>query len=502
MKVFILIFIGALLVGCEAMDTILPSAGNYRVNMQINENSLDSVSFIRSDDDLRPYFEESISEDRDVTALLVFLRDSMGEPVGRRVFYSLIPEDSKDMVVYVNSLDGSLPAFPIPNNLPMGRYTLTFQVMSGKNILQKNERSVFFLGRNNFSFESINVNMPGVTDTPLLIPRDTKIMLEAVLNFDYRLNPYIVWYDGKRKISEGKFSDGAGNLFWQAPEQSGFFSLRAEVFPIEDFKDLTGYQKEVSLLVSSKTKDFNLISEDIPQLIHWYTFEGNLSDSKMIFSQERYLKPAVKSNPVWMGANGTYGLVTGQNISYSLPVVLIPESGANVWQTLFRFKYLDDGVIFSVLFNQAGNVSLSFIKEGSNFILLLKSPTETVSQVYSLPVSNINSSSEQAENDPFITVGINFSILQNTLSAQLNLMGEIIEGELTTKPISIRAAVNEEFRILLGSLENNNESADELAEKLFELKKVYTAIWDEFALYHMPPMEALIAKLRLMGDEL
>jgi len=516
-----LVIIGVFFNACEAMDTLLPTSGHYKVNLHVNNILLDECSFIRSIDKVYPCFEEPVSDDKDVSALIVYLKDFDGEIIGRRVSYDINPEKSNDIIIPVESLDDELPPFTIPADLPMGRYTLVFQIMSGKDILQKTEKTFFYLGENNFSFSGININMPGITDAPLIIPVDTVLMLEAVVDFNKRLNPYIIWYEGKNKISEGKVSNGAGILLWKTPEQSGFFSLRAEVFPIEDFNDYKGYHNEASLLVSSKSKDFNLI-EDVPQLMYWYTFEGNLNDLRTA-PNESALRPEANNIPVWKGINGTYGLGTGQNHSFSLPKVIIPDDDLKKWQILFRFKTFDDGVIFSVLFGKEKNVSLSLIKEDQRLILLLQSPLEEVSQVLDLPVKPVDTDTVQKIEDPFLIAGISFSILPDQLSAQFNLLGVTVENELILKPISSKLSIKDEFHIVLGftsitanvslnttitstsaaSLDVIDEIDEELpaAEILPEIKNDINALWDEFALYYMPPMEEIIAKLRPTVNE-
>ncbi len=195
--------------------------------------------------------------------------------------------------------------------------------MNGKDILQKTEKNIYYLGKTVFSYEGINVYLPGAADASHLIPKESVVMLEVNLDFDYRLNPYIVWYDGKNKISEGRFFDGADILFWKAPEQNGFFSLCAEVFPVENSNELTGYKKEISLLVSSNIKNIHLVSSDIKQLTHWYKMEGNLNDSKNAADDESSLKPDSKNKPKWMGLDGTYGLATGYNSILKLPKVSV-----------------------------------------------------------------------------------------------------------------------------------------------------------------------------------
>jgi len=470
-------------------DLFTSSSDTYKVSAQVNNVPLDECSFIRSGGKVRPCFEKSVSNDPDVTSLLVFMKNSNGAVTGSKVLYSLNSEAEQDeLLVKVNSLDEALPIFPIPENLPIGRYTLVSQVMSGRDVLQKIEKSFYYMADTVFSFEGINVHLPGVNENPLLISKEMTVMLEAKLNFNDRTNPYIVWYSGKRKVSEGRYSDGAGNLLWKASEQSGFYSIRAEVFPVENHYGLVGYQKEISLLVSAKAVDLNLVSGDIPQLVQWYVFEGNLNDLKMLNSAEQRPKPTVNGALQWMPSNGVYGLATGNN-SITLPKVQInpetPYSEAvirrGIWQTLFRFKSLNEGVVFSVLFESSPDISLVLSKAGKNLILTLSSPNNTVSQTVKI-----------TEQNSFITAGVSFSILPDLLSAKINIMGGSVEqGDLDADPIRIEANLKNNFQILLGLKKEDAAAVDITNKKLFS-----TALWDEFALYKMPPMEILATDIK------
>jgi hypothetical protein len=462
------------------MDNFLPSAGTYKMSVQVNGMSLDECSFVDINDKIYLYFEESISNDPDVTALVVFLRNSTGEIAGKKLRYSIDDSvDEDETLVPVKNLD-ELPFFPIPENLPIGRYTMVSQVMSGNDVLQKNEKIFYYLNNTVFSYEGINVYLPGITENPQIIPKGTVLMLEAELDFGSRLDPYIVWYNGRRKISEGKYSDGAGQLFWKAPEQSGFFSIRAEVFPISGYIGLAGYQKEISLLVSSKTTDVHLVSENISQLVHWYVFDGNLNDSKIAATPERSLKSA-NNNHRWKSANGTYGLAAGSDNTYTLPKVSISNEAAN-WQALFRFMPLNEGQIFSVMFETYPDVYVNLYMENKNLVLKLTSPLKTVSQVVRLP-----------EHTSFITAGVSFSILPDILSAKINIIDNFVDqGELAVQPISIEVGIKDNFQILLGT---NNSTVE-------AVNPAYTAIWDEFALYNEPPMEIIAAEVnKSTGNE-
>ena len=527
----IFLAVAAYLCGCGPMDTLLPSAGTYKVSARINGIPVNELSFIGSGDKIRPYLEDPVSGDPDVTALIVFLRNSKGNIMGWKVIYTLdteyieedddplyvspnissdvpseetqenldeeealsedddlvsaevVVEDKQapeyyrngdEIVIPVMSLDAELPLFPMPKDLPMGRYTLVYQVMSGKDTLQRIEKNIYYLGNTVFSYNGIQVHLPGITETPQLIPKGTVIMLEAILDYGTGLNPYIVWYNGRRKIGEGNVSDGTGYLLWKAPEQSGFFSLRAEIFPTEDYDGLSGYQKEISLLVSSKATDMHLVSENNSQLVHWYVFEGNLNDSKAISSMDRALKPAAKNSPRWMPSNGTYGLVTGTRNVFTLPKISVLNDGTETWQMLFRFKPLSNGEVLSVQFGDSNNVFMILKTEDDNLALELVSPLGTVSQAYALP-----------EQDSFITAEINFSTFEGMLSADLYIVGDYIseaETETDTKPVIIEAEIKDGFQILLGAgLENILADEPKTTDK-----QVFTALWDEFAFYLRP----------------
>jgi hypothetical protein len=74
------------------------------------------------------------------------------------------------------------------------------------------------------------------------------------------------------------------------------------------------------------------------------------------------------------------------------------------------------------------------------------------------------------------------------LSAKINIMGESVEqGNLAADPIRIEADIKNNFQILLGLKKEDAMVADSNGWS----KSFSTALWDEFALYNMPPMEIL-----------
>lgn len=467
-----LIFPAFLLVfsGCDAMDTFLTPSNNYKLNARVvNDISLDECSFITENDNIQPYFEKSVSNDPDITALMVFFMNGRGEIVGRKILYSLNDEAGQaETLIPVGSLDDNLPSVPIPSNLSVGRYTMVLQVMRGTEILQKTEKPFYYMGKTGFTYDGINVYLPGIADNSQIIPKGLVILLEAKLDFNG--NPYIVWYNGSRKISEGRYSDGANFLLWKAPEESGFYSVSAEIFPSDSYLGLSGYKKEVSLPVSIKTTGFNLVSDSIPQLIHWYTFEGNLNDSLLITSQERSLKTSNNIKSQWLPANGIYGLAAGFDRTYEFPA----DSGYDNWQTLFRFKPINDGGLFYVRFSS--DVFMNVRKEGQSLILTLSSPENTVSQTIRLQAQNA-----------FITAGVSFSVASGLVTAKININGDE-QYELNNELLRLDVNIDSNFQIVLGNKQEENTSDRN--------SPVFTAIWDEFALYKDPPVETILTDVR------
>jgi len=495
--IFLIFFISAFFCGCDILDTILPSAGNYKLNIHINDTPIDELSFVKSTDDIKLLFEDSVSDDQDVTGLMVFLRNAGQQLMSQRSVFSLNSDDllqaDTDNIEIIKNLD-NLPLFQIPEELPVGLYTIVLQVMSGKNVLQKTEKSFYYLKDTEFDFKGINTYLPGIADSPGLIPKGTLVMAEADLSFSGALDPYIVWYEGRRKISEGYSSDGAGQIFWKAPDQSGFFLLRAEVFPVNVSNRFTGYTNEASLLVSStKTFDMHLISGDLSQLMYWYTFEGNLNDLKSAAPADHGSAQSVKSRQ-WKGVNGTYGLAAGYNNIVDLPNIPAAGNSAINWQILFRFMPLMDGGVFSVLFDSTRNIFMHLFFKDRDLILTLASFNLSVSHTISLPHNENDDKSGSSEDvilSAFLTASVGFSFADGVLSAQFNNIGNFIDADPAVLSLALDSEIDKEIKIFLGSRPENTIADNN--ETLFGS----TVIWDEFAMYLMPAADNLLTEIRL-----
>jgi len=179
--------------------------------------------------------------------------------------------------------------------------------------------------------------------------------------------------------------------------------------------------------------------------------------------------------------NGTYGIAAGPDNIYTLPKVSVSDYEAKIWQAVFRFMPLNEGQIFSVLFENYPDVSVKLSMEGQNLVLRLISPVKTVSQTVKVP-----------DKKSFLTAGINFSILPDKISAKINILEDSVEqGELAVKPIVLEVGIKDNFQILLGEKKENST-----AESVSRNNSQFTAVWDEFALYNAPSIEALAEEIK------
>jgi len=580
-----LIAIGVL-AGCGALDAILPSTGTYKINAKINNTTLDDLSIVTSKDTILPFFEEPVSEDPDITELVIFMKDSRGQSTGYRVTYSLIDKDNDDgqelqqddvlttennddkkkddtvtsnqgnesandikdnasaeenaktkneaaatlndkketkeaaavlsdilknfeytktgneITFPVKSLDKNLPLFPLPAELPIGKYTLVFQVNGKDTVLYKNEKSIFYLADAEFSFDGIQVHLPGISENSQFIQNSNVILLEIDLDFDSRLEPYVIWYNGKKVIDEGRYSDGAGSLLWKAPEQNGFVSLRAEVFPSLDRTDLSGSQKGISLLVSSKEVDMHLIPENTENLVLWYTFEGDLT-SKAKYSpegtavpQEQVIKPVAKSRLNWMSSNGTYGLAAGTDNVYKLPDLPLTNDGNEKWQIIARFKPLNEGELLSAQFGLNSDVTMTLSVKKDNLVLSLASASKTTSESLKLP----------EDKDSFVDVSIKLFIHNGRIFAKLDLEESSFikptfildinnQSSPVINPISLEAKIDKNFQVFIGQQQKPlPDNAKTETENVTVQKNVHTAIWDELAVLRLPAVQIITNK--------
>jgi hypothetical protein len=432
------LFVLILLAGmgsCGELDTVFSTgAVSYQVSALVGGSSLENSALIKKDDRISPYFVNSVADDPDVTGLKVTVKHADGtleveilyttgaEPGDAGEFaedfedpgelpgeftgeFSQEPnleevegvpgEEAESSVpageapppeeksageqhIRVRRLDGDFPSFSLSETLPLGWYNLIFQVMKGKEVLSTKEKPFYYLGDADFSIDDIAGFLPGYGSH--LAPPGMILMLEAQVSADSRLDPYIVWYNGNRRLSEGRINAGANRIFWTAPNQTGFQTVRAEIFPFFPSQDtrIRGRIKELSIPVSSKGEAPGyfpriLDREAQEKIVHLYFFNGNLQDSKTAAVLEP--APFTRRSPVWQSASGIYGLSLEPGDIYTLPPTASRADGEerSRFQFRFRFKPLGEGILFGGRLEESGDPSggadLALRLEGGRAVL-------------------------------------------------------------------------------------------------------------------------------------
>jgi hypothetical protein len=387
--------------------------------------------------------------------------------------------------------------FSLPEDVEMGMYSLVVEVLGKKGTLSSRSLDFFYLGNAEFNPNDISVNLPGESGSGL-IPSGTTVMLETNLDFDSKLDPYVIWYDGKKIIGKGMISEGAGSLLWDAPEQAGFYSVRLELFPFKFESNIAGIFREITLPVSAITENTSfffeaetdadgynqlpailfqteqteedgaeeeieiineekiieeiIVKEEIvnkeelrSEMLRWYQFKGNLYDSGALLNAERALNSVNNKSPHWAASGGLYGLSTGSDNSYTVSPVRFFRNGQNNGGGIFllHIKPVTEGTILSVFFphdSSEGGLWMDLARKNNAIVLRLIKSDAAVE----IPV-NLGNMADTAR----VPVTVEFYIWQNSLEAKLSL-GEGRSLHSLSGSVKLNDSLTGEARITLG----------------------------------------------------
>jgi hypothetical protein len=464
---------------------------------------------------------------------------------------SKTPVKEYDVVIPIKSFEDKMPHFPMPKDLEIGQYSLVFEAVGRHNTLSSTELSIFYLGNVEFKLNDISMYLPWLSDTSL-IPVGATVMLEAGLDFDSRLNPYVIWYNGKNIISEGSISEGAGHLLWKAPEQAGFYPLKVEVLPYKLKRTFTGIFREITLPVSTKASSTGYffgngpdyaakrplaagtvyaeqlqfvranaatngtaIPPEYPELLRWYRFEGDLNDKSSI--QERMLEAANGKFPRWAAVGQSFGLSVGPDDTYTLRPISFLRQGKDQGGGIFLFHIrpaiIEEEILFNAFFPTLESVNdgvwMDMVMRENGVMLRLKTNETSVE----IPVDLAS-----PELTGLIPIAVEFYIRPYRFEAKLTL-GEDRSMQGITGELKLSHALSGEGKIRLGGNKTvpadsgvkkaeipseTSASADEIPagkEEPSLTKTVQpansTTVWDEFAvLYSTTPLlpEEIIAE--------
>ena len=434
---------------CGEMDFSFPVSRNYQVSAQGEIYSLDEYAVIKKDEKIQPFFISPINGDPDVASLTVSIITSKGKKSGTIIRYVLksIYEieksnnyDSEDefYTLTLERMDEKFPAFTMPKDLQAAHYTLVFQVF-GKNqvLLAKTEKNVYYTAEEDFNLTDISAYLPGLAPTSHLVPPETVVLLEAGVIAGDDLDPYIIWYNGKIVLGEGKVSEGANAILWHVPPQTGFQSIRAEVLPFPPVNEvsasaaspkperiLRGMTREISLPIFGKkesledaSKFLTMMDPDDKSKVLWrYHPSGALDDPLNPFPPNTLLAwepPPGKDSvlPCWISSQDGFGLGIGPQDIYSVPPFSL-EKG-NRFSFILRLVSLNEGSHFSVFFHPIGT-ELIFSREAESFVLIL----QVGEKEERIPV-------EIPFRDNFITLFLDLTFLEEDFFLSLKEEGDI-----------------------------------------------------------------------------
>jgi hypothetical protein len=170
---------------------------------------------------------------------------------------------------------------------------------------------------------------------------------------------------------------GANRFMWKAPEQTGFLTIRAELFPFmpahEDpsVKPAAGTALEMSVAVSSRGQHtyFNRPKKDMFRL---YQFWGDLQDSLNPGRPDMALNSPLGQEIRWVPADGIYGLALAEGDTYSTPdFPFTIRNGEGSGQILLHFKTLAEGHIMKFSLGLEDSSSLDLDLSYSKGTILL-----------------------------------------------------------------------------------------------------------------------------------
>jgi hypothetical protein len=510
--IFPLIISGVLLFlpACGDLGTVLPSTGSYRISafadraetagLEINgeKNTLDENSIVRKDTVIHPFFVSSVTNDPDIFGLEVHLEDKTGK-IGEAVRYVLRGfrgnGEEEVKTVYVGRLDEEFPVFPLPEDLAIGNYTLIFQVLGEKETLYRAEKPFYYVGEIDFRPEDIRLYLPYGSDSQL-IPPGAAVLLETGAGSAEDIDPYIIWHNGRKRLGEGKISEGAGRILWKAGDQTGFDTIRAEIFPFVPEPEFRGYSREISLMISAKAEVKNAFHREEGSLARWYQFNGDLRDTKAPLAAEKEMASKTGLAPKWFPAEGIYGLSVGPGSAYVLEDPLLSAGAEQAsGQLMIRFKPVAEGTILNAAFALEGSSEapeITLFCERGNLHFLVKT-SQTAKTFTALLFGN----------NGFINAAIDFTVDSKNFTAGLTSETAVFSPE--TLPLAGVASgtvkLRESFRLggpVPGKTEEAGEQSGELPNAVSAGSALSPeqgtadtgAVIDEFAVFFIRPVKA------------
>ncbi|MDR1362422.1 MAG: MSCRAMM family adhesin SdrC [Spirochaetaceae bacterium] len=378
-----------------------------------------------------------------------------------------------------------LPVLTLGQELPAGFYTIVFDVIASNGvILNSVEKPFYYLANDELKIKDIAGYLPGFSATTRIVPPGEKVLLEAVLEVDAGVKPYVVWYNGKEKINEGFVSSGANRIFWTAPAQNGFQNIRVEVFPFDpvQYPFIHGVSQSVSLPVSERHGREDYYTGMDIQLSRWYRLWGNLKDSRDPASVSAELSKIEDTQTRWLPVPGSYGISIGAHDSYELPGDFFRHIRVNEGsgELLFRFLPAEDGDADKLLLTALLQGESADRSEKACVIQAALGEQALTLRVFYNDEIFETQTPLMFDKDNFVSAALDFQFFETTMTVSLGLESPETKSIETWERVSIDFAANGAGSLQFGGAFNVFDAAaaplDSITATLSETAALYPAI--------------------------
>jgi hypothetical protein len=418
----------------------------YEVSARGVSLSLDEYALIKQGESIQPYFVQSIRGDPDVIGLTVTLNSADGTQAGGQILYLLGSAEETDIYggtdeepeisILMERMDSIFPRFSMPADLEPGPYVMSFQVYGRRGTISKTDKNIYYLAGEDYDITKISVHLPAIASPPHLIPQETVVLLNATISAGEALDPYIVWYNGKTCIAEGRVSQGANQILWKAPSYTSFQNIRADVVPFPPLHNnyrsavdsgrpdrmLLGKSREISLAISTAGEFTRPLSGFLDYvetnyqgtILRDYQLSGTLSDSKNPQTANALTRIENEGNsPRWLPANEVYGLGLGPENIYALPSFSLNYVNDRLLFVL-DFISINEGTLFSAGFKEQ-KLDIILSREEERLVLTLASDAQEEQFRLMTP-----------SGDSFTTLLLDLTFRQNSLFLTIGLKGDLV----------------------------------------------------------------------------
>ena len=116
-----------------------------------------------------------------------------------------------------------IPPVSFPE-LSVGMYILELNLYSGESVVKSQKRNFFYTEK--------DYDIQGITSYPPNIGLESMVLLTAQLNVPEETDPFLRWSMGSDLLKKGYLSEGLDSILWTAPEESGVYNIKVELFPV------------------------------------------------------------------------------------------------------------------------------------------------------------------------------------------------------------------------------------------------------------------------------